>query len=186
MCCFSLPVWLWWPSINHLLMKPCRRTSINKGWDSHCRPSLAEQMTRCQIAIVKNHLWKISPLARIPSSLHVPANSLFSHTSHGYMEQRQNKDTHTHGNRMVAEWKAEVYLIPRFQRAVLFRSGCAHELILQVRVNLPWFAPKWSLCLSLSEAFGVGGVFRRLSLSQCSVNWLWICPESRVWKSVQQ
>lgn len=138
-------------------MKPCRRTSINKGWDSHCRPSLAEQMTRCQIAIMKNHLWKIPPLARIPSSLHGPANSLFSHTSHGYMEQQQNKDTHTHGNRMVAKWKAEVYLIPRFQRAVLFTSGCAHELILQVRVNLPWFAPKWSLCLSLSEAFGVGG-----------------------------
>lgn len=47
--------------------------------------------------------------------------------------------------------------MPRFQQAVLFTSGCAHELILQVRVNLPWFAPKWSLCLSLSEVFGVGG-----------------------------
>lgn len=105
MCHFSLPVWLGWPSIDsgHLLMKPCRRTSINKGWESHCRPSLAEQMTRCQIAIVKNHLWKVSPLARIPSSLHVPANSLFLHTSHGYVEQQQNKDTHTwqqNGGRM--------------------------------------------------------------------------------------
>lgn len=105
-CHFSLPVSLQWPSIDsgHLLIKPWSRNSINKGWDSS-KPSSAEQVTRCQIAIVENYLWKISPLARIPSPLHVPANSLFSHTSHGYVEQQQNKDTHTHTpTRMATEW----------------------------------------------------------------------------------